>query len=127
MVVHDVDHSSPATVRWSIQARSPTMALVPAEPGKYCGGSIHFPGGKFIEYKLGPTSEAVITASFSGSAIRIGVPAPDLALFASRDRLSLSAEIPYSKTKPLRVFIERDLDNLAPYSRPIRHALATRL
>jgi len=68
-----------------------------------CSGSIHFPGAKFIEYKLGPTSEGVITASFSGSAIRIGVPAPELALFASRDRLSLSAEIPFNKTKPLRV------------------------
>ena len=79
--------------------------------GVDCGGSIHFPGGKLIEYKLGPTSEGVITASFSGSAIRIGVPAPDLALFASRDRLSLSAEIPFSKTKPLWVLIERDLDN----------------
>src|ERR1700733_3835810 len=79
--------------------------------GVDCGGSIHFPGGKFIEYTLGPTSEGVITATFSGSAIRIGVPAPDLALFASRDRLSLSAEIPSNKTKPLRVLIERDLDN----------------
>jgi len=70
-----------------------------------------FSGGEFIEYTLGPTSESVITASFSGSAIRIGVPAPDLASFASRDRLSLSAKIPFNKTKPLRVSIERDLDN----------------
>jgi hypothetical protein len=79
--------------------------------GVQCGGSIHFPGGKFIEFTLGPTSESVITASFSGSAIRIGVPAPDLALFASPDRLSLSAEIPFNKTKPLRVIIEKDLNN----------------
>jgi len=62
-------------------------------------------------YTLGPTSEGMITASFSRSAIRIGVPAPDLALFASRDRLSLSAEIPFNTAKPLRVFIERDFDN----------------
>jgi hypothetical protein len=79
--------------------------------GVDCGGSIHFPGGNFIQYALGPTSEGVITATFSGSSIRIGVPAPDLALFASRDRVSLSAEIPFNKTKPLRVSIERDLDN----------------
>jgi len=56
--------------------------------GVRCGGSIHFPGGEFIEYTIGPTSESVITANFSRSAIRIGVPAPDLALFASRDWLS---------------------------------------
>jgi hypothetical protein len=44
--------------------------------GEQCGGSIHFPGGKLIEYILGPTSESVITASFLGSTIRVGVPAP---------------------------------------------------
>jgi hypothetical protein len=79
--------------------------------GVDCGGSIHFPGGKSIEYTLGPTSEGMITAGFSGSAIRIGVPAPDLASFVSRDRLSLSAELRFNKTKPLRVIIERDLNN----------------
>jgi hypothetical protein len=78
--------------------------------GVNCGSSIHFAGAKFIEYTLGPTSESVITASFSESGIRVGVPAPDLALFASRDRLSLSAEIPFNTTRPLRVFIERDFD-----------------
>jgi hypothetical protein len=75
------------------------------------GGSSHFPGGKLFEYILGPTSEGVITATFSGLAIRLGVRPSDLALFASRGRLSLCAEIPFNKTKPLRVVIERDFDN----------------
>jgi hypothetical protein len=44
-------------------------------------------------------------------AIRLGVRPSDLALFASRGRLSLCAEIPFNKTKPLRVVIERDFDN----------------
>ena len=56
-------------------------------------------------------NRSVMNVTFSGSAIRVGVPTPDLALFASRDRLSLSAEIPSNKTKPVRVFIERDLDS----------------
>jgi hypothetical protein len=76
-----------------------------------CRSSIHFPGGKFIEYTLVPTSEGVITASFSGSAIRIEVPSPDLAFFASRDRFSLSAEIPSNEVTPLRVIIARDLNS----------------
>ena len=33
--------------------------------GVDCGGSIHFPGDKLIEYIVGPTSEGVITATFS--------------------------------------------------------------
>jgi hypothetical protein len=31
------------------------------------GGSIRFPGGIVLEYALGPASEGVITAAFSGA------------------------------------------------------------
>jgi hypothetical protein len=78
--------------------------------GLDCGGAIHFPRGQLIEYTLGPSSDAAITASFSGSSIRVGVPAGDLASFASHDRLSLSAEIPSPQARPLLVVIERDID-----------------
>ena len=79
--------------------------------GVNCGGVIHFPGGQLIENTLGPSSEVAITASFSKTSIRVGVPAGDLASFASRDRSSLSAEIPSPQAKPLRVVIERDTDS----------------
>jgi hypothetical protein len=63
--------------------------------------------------RAGLRTKGAITASFSGWAIRIGVPANDLASFASRGRLALSAEILYSQARPLRVVIERDLGSEA--------------
>jgi hypothetical protein len=53
----------------------------------------------------------LIPPAFPDRLFAFGVPAPDLALFASRDRLSLSAEIPFNMAKPLRVFIEKDFDH----------------
>ena len=73
-----------------------------------CREMIVFPRCQSLEYVLERSADTAITASLTGTIIRIGIPARDLAVWCCSDQVGLSAEIPLGEAAILHVLVEKD-------------------